>query len=735
MPQRRGQPLKWSPKGLSDTLDTSEIFEGAMALLQNLVPDPTTDNVWQCRPAALQLADFGATSILVRGSTNSGSGYVNGTYNNVPLSGGSGSGAQANFVVSLGFVSQVNLINGGKGYKLSDVLGVNNTFLGGTGSGFSMAISALGYGIINTIGTLVGGAGYTNGAYTNVPLIPILGPAPMVPALANITVAGGAVTVCTLVSGGIGYLSDNEALTAPTSIIGAGTGFSIQVATLVGAQTFGQISVLLNVGNYVYGMIAAPIGVYAGHDIPFAYNLVANSFTSISGITAANTPTSLGAWTPPATPTAWTPPCMALVGSKIIVTHLGFSMVSGPVGQIDITNPSAPAWSTFNLTGTAAQPFTVVPSWVQQFNGRAYYIHNLTAQPAVFFSDSLAPSTMTNANQILTFNDQMQLTAMGPLQLNNQLGGIVQSLMVFKGVANIYQITGDYALNSLAINALNVATGTLAPNSITATPKGLAFMAPDGYRVIDFQATVSDPIGQEGSGITVPFINAVVPSRVSASCNGSVFRTTVQNGIKPGAPIEEYWFYFGRSWNGPQLFPITSAQFTAPSLATEYNNTFIVAYAGMPGSLWQSDYVQSLLSTFVENGFQMQWTWQTPQLPSAEQIGNIAMTETSIMLAFGVGTTAFGISAISPSGTGITGTSLTSQASASLWGSFIWGTGIWGSQVFGLSDRQVPWPIPIVSTRFTIQLNGNSAQNVKIGAMRLRYQPLSQYLTPAAGVL
>ena len=227
---------------------------------------------------------------------------------------------------------------------------------------------------------------------------------------------------------------------------------------------------------------------------------------------------------------------------------------------------------------------------------------------------------------------------------------------------------------------------------------------------------------------------------MSSSCNGSVFRSTVQNGAKSGTPVEEYWYDFGRKyWNGPHVFPVGppfTGVFAAPSLSAEYNNTFIAAYAGMPGTLWQTDYVQSLGSTFVENSIQMQWTWQTPNLPSAEQMGNIAMTETTIMLGFGTGTTAFGISAISPSGTGIAQAQLSSQAAATIWGSFTWGApSVWGSQLFGLSDRQVKWPIPIVSTRFQIQLNGNSAQNVKVGTLRLRYQPLNQFLTPAAGVL
>lgn len=650
MSQRKSQPVKWSPRGLSDTLDTSEIFDGAMALLQNLVPDPSTANVWQCRPAAQLLNDFHQVpGISTFGAITPGAGYTNGVYNGVTL--------------------------------------VNNTR--------GMILSAT----------------------------------------ANITVAGGIVTVVTPVFGGRGA-QVGDVMTAPASSIGGtGAGFTVPVATVgTTINQFDGISALLVVGNLAFGMVGSVAGIYNGFDIPFCFNLLTKQFVTISGITTANVPTSLPSWTPPATPPAWIPPTMALIASKVMVTHAGFPGTgTNFVGQIDISTPTAPAWSTHQLTG--AVTFTVVPTWVENFNGRAYYINNDPIQPGVIFSDVLAPTNCTNGNQVLTFNDNQNLTAMGPLQLNNQLGGIVQSLMVFKGVSNIYQVVGDAALNNLTVNTLNVATGTLAPNSISATPKGLAFMAPDGYRIIDFQASVSNPIGQNGSGTTVPFINAVVPSRVSSSCNGTIFRTTVQNGIKPGTPVEEYWYQFEAHWSGPHLFPITSAQFTAPALSAAYNNTFICAYAGMPGSLWRSDYYQSATSTFVENGTQMTWVYQTPELPSAEQMGNIAITETTLMCAFGVGTTAYGVSALSPSGAGIAATQLTSQVSATVWGSFTWGGAVWGSQLVTLADHQVAWPIPIVSTRISFQVNGNCAQNVKLGTLRARYQPLSQFLTPAAGVL
>jgi hypothetical protein len=73
--------------------------------------------------------------------------------------------------------------------------------------------------------------------------------------------------------------------------------------------------------------------------------------------------------------------------------------------------------------------------------------------------------------------------------------------MVFKGTANIWQVTGDYTgiPTAWTVNALNVATGTLAPNAVCPTPNGLMFCAPDGFRLIDFGANADDGIDADAA--------------------------------------------------------------------------------------------------------------------------------------------------------------------------------------------------------------------------------------------
>lgn len=541
--QRNSKPMPWRPKGLSDTLDASDTFNGAMAQLQNLIPDPTTKALWQCRPASSSLTSFG------------------------------------------------------------------------------------------------------------------------------------------------------------------------------GFNTPGFISILKVIGNFAYGMIAT--SRFAGKDEPFCYNLLTNAFVTISGVLNANTPSS------PATTGAWTPPTMALIGAKLIVTHPGFTGVgTGYFGMIDVSNPAAPAWSSGNLSGAIA--FTVVPVAVANFNGRAYYIQNVTAQPSVVFSDPLNATNCTNANQILTFNDNVALTALGPLQLNNQLGGIAQSLMVFKSTTNIFQITGDAALNNLSVNALNITTGTLAPNTVETTPKGLAFVSPDGLRIIDFTATVSDPIGMDGMGIAVPFIASVVPSRMAAACGGNIMRISTQNGNAPGSSNQEYWYDFARGiWSGPHTFPATVIE--------AYNNTFITVPIGVTNSLWQSDVVQAGTSTFVENGSHLVWNWVTPMLPDTDQMAQNSMTEGTLDMALASTIPNINVNAIDQNGAVLNSVQIVTPTGAPQWGSAVWGSFLWGGPPNALAPRQLPWTKPVNFVRLQLQATGLAAGGVKIGTMHLRYQIL-RYLSNLSAV-
>ena len=72
-----------------------------------------------------------------------GSGYVNGTYANVPFTGGTGFGVVGNVTVSAGQVTGVSFSSIGTNFTIGDEITVSAAYLGGTGSGFVYQIQTL----------------------------------------------------------------------------------------------------------------------------------------------------------------------------------------------------------------------------------------------------------------------------------------------------------------------------------------------------------------------------------------------------------------------------------------------------------------------------------------------------------------------------------------------------------------------------------------------------------------
>jgi len=327
------------------------------------------------------------------------------------------------------------------------------------------------------------------------------------------------------------------------------------------SNAFGFAPVFLILGDIVYGMAAAG----NGFDTPFIYNLDTQVLSVPSGVTINNVPVTQSLVGD------WTPPTMDTVGAYILVTHPGFTgAANGFIGWFDLTTPSNPKW----MSGTTAvNALANVPVAVKVFGGRAYYaVGNATEA-----SDVDMPLTRTNANQVLTFGTSTPITALGGLTLNNVQGGVIQSLMVFKASSNIWQVTGDYSLETWATNTLNINTGTLAPSTVVPTPSGLAFVAPDGVRVIDFNSNIKHPLGEYGAGVANPFQQTQVPSRMCAAYNSQVLRIALRPEATSLQNTVEYWYHFGlNSWTGPHSLPTA---FIAP-----WRNTFIASMVPGNGS-------------------------------------------------------------------------------------------------------------------------------------------------------
>jgi hypothetical protein len=91
---------------------------------------------------------FGPVAYTITGGVvtvqivNAGSTYTDGTYTAVPLTGGTGSSAQATIIVSGNVITSVVITASGTGYTVGDILSASSASIGGTGTGFSMLLIA-----------------------------------------------------------------------------------------------------------------------------------------------------------------------------------------------------------------------------------------------------------------------------------------------------------------------------------------------------------------------------------------------------------------------------------------------------------------------------------------------------------------------------------------------------------------------------------------------------------------
>jgi len=555
---------------------------------------------------------------------------------------------------------------------------------------------------------------------------------------------------------------------------------AVELSSYSGFTSPGFVSASLVVGNIEYGMIAS--GLHAGKDQPYAYNLLTGTFLTVNGIQSTNVPTSpvtTGSWTPPIMSVVgnrvivchpgfpggtvkfgWFDlSSFSYTGSIVTngtttITSATNLLTSGVQPGQTITKADIPAGATIvsiavnglsavisaAATGSTTSSATIAggtsttPLWgagdtninnlpsipvsVVQFNGRAYYACGINGVP---YTDSLLPCNRTNANQALTFANGLAVTALGPLLLASPVtGGIVQAVMAFQGASAIQQITGDQATSNLAVNAMNVATGTLAPLSITPTDFGLAFISPDGLRVIQFSGQVSDPIGFHGEGVTIPFIYAVQPTRVCAAATADVLRISTQNGNAVNSPNQEYWFDIAKKvWSGPHTFPA--------SLIQPWGDTFVVHPVGIPGTIFQSDANISAASSFTENGTPLQWQRMSCLMPDNQMGCMNALVQSTLSASLPTGYN-LTVSAFDETGATLGTAAIIIPGTATTWDAFNWGGASWLGGVGAFTQHRVPWMAPIVYKQVFESLRGLSAFGVEIGNSYFNFQELGYML-------
>lgn len=444
-----------------------------------------------------------------------------------------------------------------------------------------------------------------------------------------------------------------------------------------------------------------------------------------TSIGAAVTITESGSPQHPTSPTTsgdWTPPDMAQVGSKIVITHPGFSGANY-IGWIDISNPASPVYHTGDVTGgiTFAGLNQGLPSAVENFNGRAYYaLGNQTV-----LSDSLAATVVTNASQILTIGDNQPITGLkGQPFLSTTQGGIIAALAVFKALS-IAQITGDPVNSNLALNVVTSNTGTQAPLTLAVTPKGIMFMANDGLRALGLTGEISEPV----PSVKLPFDYAVSPSRACAAYNDGAYRITVLAPDSNGNNnLYEYVYDLKYGWSGPHTCP---ASLIAPiSDSSIYHFvTYNINQAGGLCGPYYSNVVPHPADTYTEYGVGLTWEMKTCFIETGEADMDTRQIAESTLQYISSGTgDIINLSAIDP----VNGTVATAQimgtTAAYLWGGTTWGGGLWNSGQGGFQAYTVPWSNPIGAFKdIQFDVTGTSALKQRIGWLtnRVRHLPMT----------
>lgn len=465
------------------------------------------------------------------------------------------------------------------------------------------------------------------------------------------------------------------------------------------------VSVHIVIGAVAYGMVSTARN--PGQDEPFAYNIASNTFTTISGVTAGNTPAS-----PSSSNTApWTPPTMAVISTKIIVTHPGFNGTgTNFFGVIDITNPAAPAWSSSNLATT---PLTVVPSAVANFNNRAYF----AVLSHLAFSDVLAPTTRTNASQELTLGDTTNVTALSGLPVQTTSSGVIGGLVAFKQ-SSIWQVTGDPATTNLALTYITLTTGCQSPRSVVQGPFGIFFIGVDAPYVLNFAGilgTLSHTPGQDGvADVQQPFQNATTPSRIAAAFAGNTFRASVRTVLQGVVGINDYWYDIRRKrWTGPHTFTY--------DCASQFSDSFIISGSDHGAALYFSESLPSTVSVYNDSGTALTSHLKSSSFPKTQRMAEVQVVESTIELSSSGISVNYNVSALGGDYGPLNSVAVVTPAAGALWGAAIWGSFLWSSAANIPQVYTVPWTAALVFQKMSIDVMATSSSSLSIGTFFARY--------------
>ena len=686
MALRNSKPLKWRPRGVSDAVDGSNAFPGAMTALSNLVPSPTMAAAFVPRAASLPLTTFPGFTSPAQINAELQVGPI--VYGMIAETAGPFAGLDVPFVYNVvtGLFSTV-VIPGGAASLPTTPAAV------GDWTPPTMAVVASR--VMVTHPGFPGGAGPFFGWID-------------ISSFTDATVTGSTHTNTTIDTLSANVLQNGWQV--GQAIAGAGipantTITAINVSALDLNTTATQngttvLSAVASVTGVVPGSTVSGIGIQPG-------TVVVSS--PGGGVVNLSLPTI----------TTGTAIGVNFSGGTSLTLSKAATATANTVG-LTVTGgtPAAPLWGSGNLN---TNPLLAVPVAVAQFNARAYF----AVGNGMTFSDAGTPTQRTSAFQAITFGNGLAVTALGGTSLSQTLGGMLQALIAFQGDNTMQQITGDVAFGNLSVNELSVGVGTNAPNTICSTAKGLAFIAPDGLRLLEFTGVVSEPVGADGEGVCYPFLSAVFPTRMAAAFNQNVFRVSVQNGAVPGQPFQEWWYDFKlKVWTGPHSFP---AALIVPFQGTA-DQGFTVVPVGVPAALFSSSVTPSIQDTYVENGTQLAFVFETVLLPDNDEMAQNSMTQTTLSCAIGRNQT-LTVVASDEEGNALDQVFLFGpMIPDTIWGSFAWGASPWGGIGSFFVQNPLPWDHALVFKQARLQVTGNSVLGTVLSNINMQVAKLG-YLT------
>lgn len=704
MPLRNAAPLTFKPVGASDALDGTNAFPGALAASTNLVPAPHTESILVPRPAAEKLTAFpdftvpgAGSALLVVGDRAYG------------------------MIASQAYPNRdepfcFDLV--GRTFVPISGVTIDNlpTSIPTTGSWIPPTIAMITNGkIVITHDGFAGGASPYYFGWLDMSAFALQVTGNTISGERVIRSIGGGPTSAPIQYG----VQPGQAISGP----------GIPAGSTVVSATNGTFSLTTTGATHTTNVID---GIASLEGVEVGMTVTSPSVAVGTVVVSIDSPTQVTI-DPAALDTDPTADLVFSGGGTITISQ--DITATGDTVTFDIAGGSfaAPQWGAGNLNGN---PLAEKPRAVSQYNGRAWY----AVDNEVAYSDSLNPLQRTGAAQALTLGDSQPVTALAGLPLSTQVtGGVVQALVAFKGGAPFFQITGDATTNNLSQNQVNGSVGTLAPNTICATPLGLAFIAIDGMRVLGLNGTLSEPVGSRGKGIVVPFLSAIYPSRMVAAFNQNTYRVSVQSGAADTQPYQEWWFHLDvKAWSGPHSF--------VHSLIEAYYGEqvgFIGFSFTVPATLWSSNVLPSNASTFVENDVQMTFNMTTTLVPDNAQMEQNAIVETTLALILAPAETIH-IRALDEDGNLLDELDRSGAVGPrTIWGAFRWGRARWsrsyvqpnwGSPNWGefywgqLTGRfkqyRLPWTKPLVFKQMQIEITGESKAGFGIGNLYLRYQIL-----------